>query len=52
MLSVLLTVNDYFKMGLHEEIEKRFEEFKSIWRKDGNRPPEGADITERKLKGG
>jgi hypothetical protein len=35
LLSVLITVNDYFKMGLQEEIEKRFEEFKIIWGKNG-----------------
>jgi hypothetical protein len=35
MLSVLLAVNAYFKMGLQEEIEKRFEEFKIIWGKNG-----------------
>ena len=36
IISVLTTVNDYFKMGLQEEIEKRFEEFKTIWGKNGN----------------
>jgi hypothetical protein len=31
ILSVLDAVNDYFKMGLQEEIEERFRDFKLIW---------------------